>query len=291
MPPSKSCPNFQKALNQINSTNINFLQEFAGYSLTTETNLETSIWFLGPPGCGKSTILEGLYATFGDRAASIGLANFEESRFGLSNIIGKTLLISSEQPVGPITSSHRLNAIISGEEIQIDVKYKDPVFIKPTAKIIWAMNYLPQGLRQNDGLTRRVRIIKFPELCQCNRDPELKVKIQQEKAGIFNWCLEGLRRLRENKQFSFPPNSDLSSFKNKSENKSIEQFIAQRCSLKSDQKMQSFILYEEYKKWCHLNKFNPLNQRIISKELEKLGLKKSTINGRVFWQGIMITVK
>ena len=39
-----------------------FLGEFAGYSLTVGTSLETALWLHGPPGSGKSTFIEGMRA-------------------------------------------------------------------------------------------------------------------------------------------------------------------------------------------------------------------------------------
>ena len=47
-----------------------FLQEFAGYSLTTDTSLELAVWLYGPPGSGKSTFIEGFWATLGPRRPS-----------------------------------------------------------------------------------------------------------------------------------------------------------------------------------------------------------------------------
>jgi putative DNA primase/helicase len=51
-----------------------FVQEFAGYCLTPETKHETAVWLYGPPGSGKSTLIEGLKAMLGERAGLLGLA-------------------------------------------------------------------------------------------------------------------------------------------------------------------------------------------------------------------------
>lgn len=42
-----------------------FLQEFYGYALTTDTSLEIALWLYGPPGSGKSTALAGAMAMLG----------------------------------------------------------------------------------------------------------------------------------------------------------------------------------------------------------------------------------
>src|SRR5215210_1331569 len=53
----------------------NFLQEFAGYALTTEMTHELAVWLFGPPGSGKSTFIAGLQAMLGHRAGILGLAD------------------------------------------------------------------------------------------------------------------------------------------------------------------------------------------------------------------------
>ena len=52
-----------------------FLQEFAGYCLTTDTAHEIAVWLHGPPGSGESTFIEGLKGMLGPRAGLLGLAD------------------------------------------------------------------------------------------------------------------------------------------------------------------------------------------------------------------------
>src|SRR5574341_613589 len=137
--PNAVCPNFRHVVEDTIPSANDFVQEFAGYALTTDTRYELAIWFYGPPGSGRSTILTGFQAMLGGRVGSLGLADIERSRFALTNIPGKTLLISTEQPSMYFTATHILNAIISGETIEVDRKYRDPVQIEPRAKMVWAM--------------------------------------------------------------------------------------------------------------------------------------------------------
>src|SRR5215218_2134484 len=100
----------------------NFLQEFASYALTTEMDHELAVWLFGPPGSGKSTFIAGLAAMLGHRAGILGLADLERSRFTLADLPGKTLVVASEQPSSYLASTNTLNAIISGEPIQVERK-------------------------------------------------------------------------------------------------------------------------------------------------------------------------
>ena len=128
----------------------------------------------------------------GNRAGLLGLADIENNRFALANLPGKTLAISTEQPGDYIASAHILNALISGEPVNIDRKFRDAVQIIPKAKLCWAMNELPRVSDPNSGIFRRVKVVEFPQIPEDKRNPTLKDGIKAEGPGILNWALSGL---------------------------------------------------------------------------------------------------
>lgn len=184
---------------------LGFLQEFAGYCLTTDTLLETAVWLYGPSGCGKSTFLEGLRAAFGDRVTTFSIANLE-SRFGLAHLAGKTLAISTEQP-GTLKDAQVLNQLISGEGVMVDQKYRDPYEMFCRAKFLWAMNELPIIPKGGIGLQRRIVVIRFPPIPESKQDDAIKRQIIRSGQAIFNWALEGLDRLNARGKFDKPTGS------------------------------------------------------------------------------------
>lgn len=184
---------------------LSFLQEFAGYALTTDTMLETAVWLYGPSGCGKSTFLDGLRAAFGNRVTTFSIANLD-SRFGLSHLNGKTLAIAAEQPAS-MRQVQLLNQLISGEGVMVDRKYDHPFEMFCRAKFLWAMNELPDIPKSGIGLTRRVVVIKFSPLEESRRRDSVKRQIQLSGQAIFNWALEGLDRLQARGHFVRPSES------------------------------------------------------------------------------------
>ena len=184
---------------------LSFLQEFAGYALTTDTALETAIWLYGPSGCGKSTFLDGLRAAFGNRVTTFSIANLD-ARFGLSHLNGKTLAIAAEQPAS-MKQVQLLNQLISGEGVMVDRKYDHPFEMFCRAKFLWAMNELPDIPKSGIGLTRRVVVIKFPPLEESKRNENIKRQIKLSGQAVFNWALEGLERLQARGHFVRPSES------------------------------------------------------------------------------------
>jgi len=266
----------------------NFLQEFAGYALTTEMTHELAVWLFGPPGSGKSTFIAGLAAMLGHRAGILGLADLERSRFTLADLPGKTLVVASEQPSSYLASTNTLNAIISGEAIQVERKYRDPFTVIPRAKVCWAMNELPRVADANSGLFRRVKVVAFPQLTEDERDPKIKYAIEQEGAGILNWALEGLRRLKERGHFEVPAGVEDATKQFRENNDVPALFIEDRCIQGADLKVQASQLYAEYKEWCLENGHRPMSSTRLADDWARLGFEKTASNGRRFYRGVAL---
>lgn len=181
-----------------------FIQEFAGYCLTTDMAHETAVWLYGPAGCGKSTLIEGIRAALGQRVISFGIHNLED-RFGLAHLQGKTLAISTETPA-TMRQIQLLNLLISGEGVTVERKYQDGYEFFNHAKFLWAMNDVPKG-DNFKGLDRRVVIIKFPPLLESQRDENVKRQIKLSGQAVLNWMLEGLDRLHARGCFDKPVES------------------------------------------------------------------------------------
>lgn len=149
--PDAQAPNWFHALSQLPPDVSSFSQEYAGYSLTTDTKFEICVWFVGPPGSGKSTIISGFQVMTGSKSMILRLSDIQ-NQFGLSDMVGKTLAIATEIPSTKLAATDRLNSIISGEKTRIERKHKDSYEIIPHVKMLWAMNDIPRINSNNDGL-------------------------------------------------------------------------------------------------------------------------------------------
>jgi len=265
-----------------------FLQEFAGYALTTEMSHELAVWLFGPPGSGKSTFIAGLAAMLGHRAGILGLADLERSRFTLADLPGKTLVVASEQPSSYLASTNTLNAIISGEPLQVERKYHDPFTVIPRAKVCWAMNELPRVADANSGLFRRVKVVAFPALAENERDPKIKRHIETEGAGILNWALEGLHRLTQRGHFKIPSGVQDATKQFRENNDVPALFIEDRCVRDADAEASAATLYREYKYWCEENGHRPQSSTRVAADWQRLGFeRKRTMSGTVY-QGLRL---
>jgi putative DNA primase/helicase len=266
-----------------------FLQEFAGYALTTATDLETAVWLYGPPGSGKSTFLLGLETMLGARAGTLGLADIERTHFALSGIAGKTLLTAAEQPSAFLRSTHIINQLISGEKLRVEQKYRDGYDLIPRAKLAWAMNELPRVGDANSGIFRRVKVVAFPSIAPEDRHPEIKAGIPLEGPGILNWALEGLHRLRQRKCFEIPEAIQAATDGFRENNDVIAAFVEERCDTANpDASEASRTLYREYKFWCEESGHQSLGKLRMAEEWKRLGFVPYKAKGNSRYRGVRL---
>ncbi len=286
--PTAAAPHWERFLQSVFSPEVGrFLQEFAGYALTIETKHELAIWLYSAPGRGKSTFIAGLEVMLGGRAGLLGLADVERSRFALQNLPGKTLVIATEQPGRYLASTDLINAIISGEKITIDRKFRDPVEVTPKAKMCWAMNELPRVSDPNSGLFRRVKVVEFPNPVT-KPDLGLKAKIQAEAAGILNWALAGLERLTCRGRFDIPAEVAGATDNFKQGNDIPAVFVSECCITGRDEhgepfRVKSSQLYAAYKDWCIESGHKPQSSTSIARDWARLGFEKKKERDGMYW--------
>lgn len=289
--PEASSEAWTQALSMTEPEYLPFLQEFAGYCLTPSTQHELALWCWGEPGSAKSTFITGLEAMLGSRCCTLGLADIERSHFALAQLPGKTLAISAEQPSRFVKCSHVLNSLISGESLIWERKFVDPVTIRPTVKLVWAMNELPRIDSSGVGLFRRV--VPVPWRKVETPDPAVKEAVKTSGQAIFNWAYEGLKRLNARGRFEIPEGLISERETYRTQNDVPQTFLDDNYDRVDPldenghyNKVQTSVLYLIYRGWCVKTGHKPLSSTVFSSEMKRLGLERAKIEGYYYWLGI-----
>jgi putative DNA primase/helicase len=150
------------------------------------------------------------------------------------------------------------------------------------------MNDLPRVADANSGLFRRVKVVKFPDLREDQRNPSIKNAIAHEGAGILNWALEGLERLRDRGYFKIPESVQDATKHFQETNDVPATFVEEKCIRNKDEREQASTLYKEYKFWCEENGHRPFSSTRIAPEWERLGFTKQESGGRRYYRGLRL---
>ena len=249
------------------------LQQFAGYLLTSSMVYAKALFLVGDGGNGKSTFADTLSMTIGEQGTSrIDLEDLY-STFGLKGLIGKRLNVI-EEVGGNYYQAHKLKKLISGEELTINMKFKDQFKFKPQAKFVFAVNTMPRVDDSSSATERRMVVVQFNNNFRDNPNIRLRFSgglLSQELPGILNWMLEGYRSLMLEGNFVKTEEQSQSLAEYREENSSVDGFIGECLLFSPDALETTSKLYGEYKDYCSKDGRKYKSMIAFTKEMKAYG--------------------
>lgn len=182
---------------------INLIQEAFGYCFVQSTFLEKFIVMQGVGRNGKSTLLNVLRHLLGeDSVESLTPRQFGD-RYLVHRLAQKLANLCPDMSEVDRAEEGVLKAVVSGDPITVDRKYKDSVQFKPHAVLFFATNVLPRFSDTSLGIWRRMILIPFNHIVPLDKvDVYLFAKFQKEMPAILLWSIYGMIRLCRNKRFT-----------------------------------------------------------------------------------------
>lgn len=257
--PNAKCDTFLKFLSEILSPEeIKFIRQWFGYCLVPVTLAEKFLILYGVGSNGKSVLLLILILLIGeDNISHVLLQGFEsESDFTVGDTVGKLCNIVQEIDRIETFATGFLKEYVSGEMVRANEKFRPAYNFKPTARLIFATNFIPITKDDSEGLMRRIIILPFNKQFKGKaKDKKYKDKNfwinSGELSGIFNWALGGLSELMSNDwEFDEP----LSAIEAKNGFKAIinpiAQFLEDYVEVSIGSEISVKQLYNRYKEYC-----------------------------------------
>jgi putative DNA primase/helicase len=263
------------------------LAEFIGYVFARDLKLEKCLLLYGGGSNGKSVFYEVINALLGqENVCNFSLSNLAEEHNRA--FIGSKLLNYGSEIRGNIETDI-FKQLASGERIQCRLKHGNSFFIEDYARLCFNCNELPREVEHTEAFFRRFLIVPFNvTIPEGERDPELANKIiRDELSGVFNWVLEGVRRLLVNKAFSrsVAVQNEVDDYKRQADN--VYLFLTEGIYDKSDRWNLLRFIYEDYKAHCRNSGYSALNQRNFSRRLQSMGhlpVKRNSGVGYFLWR-------
>lgn len=214
--PTAACPTWRDFLGSSlgdDPTTHLLLQEWMGYCMTPDVSMQKLMYLRGVTGSGKSRVMEVIEALVGaDQSVTTTFSDIS-GPFGVAPLVGKLACLIWDARAGVASTAQTIRGLevllnISGDDgVQVNRKFKEALDQHLTARITIASNGLISLPDTAGASLRRLNIIEFNRSFANNPDTTLPAKLKAEIAGIANWALEGLRRLRENGKFTVPDSS------------------------------------------------------------------------------------
>ncbi len=205
--PEAKCPRFDAFLERVqpNPALRGFLQRWLGLSMTGLT-VQKFAFFYGHGANGKSVLVDLVARIMGDYGATAKVESLTgRNRRGggdatpdLIPLVGARMVRASEPEEGERLLEGMIKELTGGEPILVRQLHADFIEVRPIFKLTMSGNYKPDIRGTDDGIWRRVMLVPFDvQIPPDERDEKLGEKLWAERAGIFNWLVDGLIQVLE----------------------------------------------------------------------------------------------
>ncbi|MCK5604623.1 hypothetical protein KAR91_22230 [Candidatus Pacearchaeota archaeon] len=293
--PKAECPRFMQYLNEVfleDKEIIEFIQEAVGYAFHKKLPIPAIFFLIGIGSNGKSVFIDIITSLYGESNTSSISLNSLTNEYYLLELHNKMINVSSETPTKRQFSSDIIKQIVAGDMVTGRQPHQLPKKFKPYAKHYLAMNETPSLEDNTHGMNRRIYLIEFPKVFSKEEmDTDLTQKLLNELPGIFNWALEGYRRLKD-REFKFNESKSMVVAKHNYQNKvdSVYSFINDKLDISetNEDEIKFGDLFQNYELYCLTEGYrNDLSKKEFKGKLIEKGIpvKKSTKHGNHVYAG------
>jgi putative DNA primase/helicase len=230
------------------------LQEMVGYLLTYDTRQQKIFVIVGPPRSGKGTIVYMLEQLLGADNCAFPTLSGLASDFGRWPLIDKKLAAVTDARISSKADTHKLAEhllSISGGDPQTINRKNQPYWTGHlNVRFLITTNVLPAIRDASGTIATRYILLKLTESFLGREDTELRATLAGEMAGILNWALDGLDRLRKRGFFRVPASSRESIRELEDAAEPVRAFLREWCKCGSSQRVNVKPFYRYYRAWA-----------------------------------------
>jgi putative DNA primase/helicase len=290
--PDATAPTWEKVLEQVlpNQAVRDFVQRYAGYSLTGDVSEQILLFLYGTGANGKSTLINALLEVMGDYAkqAAPELLTLKHGAHPteLADLKGARFVASIEVEEGKRLAESLVKQMTGGDRIKARFMRQDFFEFDPTHKIWLAANHRPVVRGTDHAIWRRIKLVPFEvTIPEPKQDPKLPEKLRAELPGILAWVVRGcLEWQREGLGEPEEVRSATESYR--ADMDPIGEFLEEMCILNENAWTAASELRRGYLGWAKDAGENPLDWHAVTDRLKERGCREKRRHVGRGWQGI-----
>ncbi|MCV2499608.1 phage/plasmid primase, P4 family [Melissococcus plutonius] len=249
------------------------LEEIFGYILLRRNELGKAFILTGCGSNGKSSYLKMVRALAGqENTSSLDLKELNQ-RFKTAELFGKLANIGDDISGEYIKDNSEFKKLVTGEQLNVERKGRDPFDFSNYAKLIFSANRMPRINDTSNGLMRRLMMIPFNAKFTANDkdfDPFIQDKLLSKESMeyILQLAIQGLQRLLKNQKFSPSRLITKETAKYEEQNNPIIGFLKE-----TQPKLENEIVADvhcNYQVWCVENGYQATSSSVFSREINRL---------------------
>jgi len=270
--PQAECPRWRASLREwlVDDDQIELLQTWMGYCMTTDNSLQKFLFLLGPTRSGKSSTLTVLTQVLGRQ--NVAAASFQSlsGEFGLAELVGRQAVTISE--IHADRSARNVVQVIKNitgnDPVPVNRKGLPIVSLVLPVRLTIAANQMPRLPDDSGALKARMLLLHYPNSFLGKENLQLANELEAEVAGIATWALQGLSLLRQRGYFlrSVRGEQFLDDMGHLSA--PVEQFLSDNCDEAPDQWEATEELYGVWRLWCREEGHEPGSKNVFGSKLK-----------------------
>lgn len=303
--PEADAPEFRKFLERIIPAEPvrQYVQRYLGYGMTALTSEQVFVILHGEGANGKSTLVDLVARLLGDYATTVPISTLvgEDRRKGaeatpdLARLPGARFVRAAEPKEGVGFDESLIKQLTSGEPILVRRLHADFVEIYPTFKLAVSANRKPVIKGNDDGIWRRVNLVPFEvQIPEGERDKQLPGRLwANERAGIFNWLIEGLLDYLDRGRLDPPDVVQAATQEYRDESDLVGSFARAALEVTREPKdtVESGVLYAAYLRFCKRQAIMPIGQTTFHRRMPKTAAQLGFEKGKssvVVYSGVRV---
>jgi putative DNA primase/helicase len=287
------CPKWLRFLDRImegDAERIAIHQEWSGLVLTPHGFRQFFFVAEGEGANGKGTLCNVLTDLVGRENVSALHIDGLSSQFGPASLVGKQLNISSESEKITAAAEAQLKAYTGDDTVFVDRKNRDAISMRPTVRLMLVTNNRPRFHDTTTALWRRMILLPYRVVIPpSERVDGFADQLKAELPGIFNWAIQGLRRLRQQGVFTKSAVCEAALTDYKAESNPARQFLLEHSVAGDPDTVATPCqrLYDCYRVWCQEHGYRSLNASNFGRQVQKAfpnAVRGRATSGKRVWQ-------
>ncbi len=210
--PAATCPFIDRFVSQVFPADAVCLAwEIPASIIGILTSIQEAILLLGEGANGKSTWLSLLVTFIGrGNVSSLSLHRLECDKFSAARLVGKLANVCPDLPSEHLAGTSVFKIITGGNEpLTGEHKFGTSFEFYPFARLVFSANHPPRSADASHAFFRRWLPIPFdktfgPDEQRPREILDAELSAPGELSGMFNRCLDALRKMRVTRRFSKP---------------------------------------------------------------------------------------
>jgi len=290
------CPRWIRFLDQIfegDQDTIDCVQRLLGYTLIGNANEEILIICYGFGSNGKSVLNNVVQEIVGEYAVTAPSSLLVVRRSGdssprndLAALAGSRYVSINEIQAGDRLDEQIVKILAGRERISARFLHREFFDYQPDFTAWLRTNHKPIIVGEDDGIWRRLIMLRFArQFKDHEKDAHLQERLLEEREGILQWMLEGVRLyIKDGIKPSARMSMETATYRKESD--LLGEFLQDKTTPDISGRINQINLYSDYQNWCKESGLRANSKKSFTQRLAERGFRESKSGRDRYYTGL-----